>query len=101
MNLDKMLDHLLGIARQHAPTDAVPYAFEQRIMARLKAAGFADPLLHWSRALWRGAMLCCAVMVLSALWGAWPAQNADAVPDFSLDFERAVFAQAAQVDFSE
>lgn len=64
MNLAELERRLLAAARAHPPGDAVPYAFEQRILARLKAAPAADPLAFWARALWRGALSCLAVVLL-------------------------------------
>ena len=56
MNLDDLQKKLLAAARSHPPVDAVPYAFEKRIMARLGAArNVADGWTFWGRALWRAA----------------------------------------------
>ena len=92
MNLDHLIDKLLRTARLHPPSDQVPYAFEKRIMARLMPVCPQDNWTLWGRALWRGAMLCVAVMILSGLWWIVPVQNDTGSPDFTQDFQRAVFA---------
>ncbi len=101
MNLDKLLKKLLAAGRLNPPSDQVPYAFEKRIMARLQGVAFLDPWTLWGRALWRGALLCTGIMVLSGVWWIWPVQSNNASADFVQEFQTAVFAQASQVDYSE
>jgi len=64
MNLAELETKLIAAARCHPPGDRVPYAFEQRVMARLRERPIADASAFWARALWRGAMSCVAVVVL-------------------------------------
>jgi hypothetical protein len=64
MNLAELETKLIAAARSHPPSDHVPYAFEQRVMARLRERPAADPAAFWARALWRGALSCVAVVVL-------------------------------------
>lgn len=59
---------LLEAARSHPPSDHVPFGFEHRIMAHIRALGSEDPWLQWTRALWRAA--APAVMLALAL-GVW------------------------------
>lgn len=76
MNLAKLQEKLLAAARLDRPAEAVPYAFEQRIMARLArvAQESADLWTVWSRLLWRAAAPCLGLTVvlvgLAALSGA-------------------------------
>jgi hypothetical protein len=42
MQLDSLKQKLIAAARQDAPSDRVPFAFEKRIMARLAGAGVPD-----------------------------------------------------------
>jgi hypothetical protein len=63
MNLEQLNDKLLAAARAHAPSDRVPYAFEQRIMARLSSRSVPDTLTLWGQALFRGALTCAAIML--------------------------------------
>ena len=39
MNINLLQEKLIRAARHHPPSEHVPYAFEQRIMARLRFAG--------------------------------------------------------------
>lgn len=64
MNLAELETKLLAAARNNPPSDHVPYAFEQRVMARLRERPAADPAAYWAQALWRGALSCVAVVVL-------------------------------------
>lgn len=66
MNLRQLQTLLLTAARAEPPDERVPYAFGQRVMARLTAAPAADALALWARALWRAALPCVAVVCLLA-----------------------------------
>jgi hypothetical protein len=68
MQLDSLKQKLIAAARQDAPSDRVPFAFEKRIMARLAGAGVPDGWILWSRALWRAAIPCLLIVVFSGLW---------------------------------
>ena len=97
MNLDDLQNKLLAAARNHPPADAVPYAFEKRIMARLGPAPAADGWTLWARALWRAAVPCVAMTLLLAVWtAAAPVTNHDA----DLDIESAIFGADDQPDNS-
>src|SRR4051812_50077247 len=96
MNLDNLQTKLLAAARAMPPDDRVPYAFEKRVMARL-ASGGVDLLGAWSTALWRAAISCVAIMLLSGAWSLWSI-HAHGDADFSQEFETAVFASAGFVD---
>jgi hypothetical protein len=63
MNLENLQHKLILAARAHPPDNSVPYAFEQRIMARLTEPR-ADLWLTWSRLLWRAVGPCLGVMAL-------------------------------------
>jgi hypothetical protein len=100
MNIEALRKKLLAVARTHPPGDHVPFAFERRIMARLAETAPADAWTLWGRALWRAAVSCVAVMVLSGLWSVWPASGNGAAADFSQELETAVFVMADHVDDS-
>lgn len=73
MNLALLQQKLLAAARLDRPSDAVPYAFERRIMARVAelARGPVDLWGAWSRLLWRAATPCLgltAVLLAVALF---------------------------------
>ena len=96
MKLENLQRKLIAVARNATPSDRVPYAFEKRIMARLEGA-CTDLLGAWSAALWRAALGCVVVVVLSGALSLWSNhQNTDG--DFSQEFETAVFASAGSVD---
>ena len=88
MDLNELQRKLFGQARSIAPSDAVPYAFEKRVMARLENAS-ADTWLLWGRALWRAAAACVALSLLLSLWSAWPAKENEPPT-----LESAIFAAA-------
>lgn len=64
MNLDPLQQHLLEAARRNPPSDAVPWAFEQRIMAHIRARRPTDRLTLWTAGLMRAALSSLAVAVL-------------------------------------
>lgn len=69
MKLDKLQQKLIRAARTRVPSDAVPYAFEQRVLARLRGrVQVADPWLAWGVGLWRAAVPCFSLMVLVTAW---------------------------------
>ena len=68
MNLAELHKKLLAAARANPPSDHVPYAFEERIMAHLAARPALDVLATWNRTLWRAAAPCVAVMLLLSAW---------------------------------
>ena len=98
MNPDCLIEKLLAAARATPADERVPYAFEQRIMARLRSTAAWDRWSVWEHALWRSARLCLLILLGSGLWWVWSEQDS---PDFSQEFQHAVFAQATQVDDSE
>jgi hypothetical protein len=97
MNLNNLQTKLIAAARATPPNDRVPYAFEKRVMAHLTGAGRADLLGAWSTALWRAAISCVAIVVLSGAWSLWSSHE-HSQAEFSQEFETAVFASAGAVD---
>lgn len=100
MNLDNLQHKLIATARAAQPNDErVPYAFEKRVMARL-AEVRADLLGAWSHALWRAAVLCIAVMLLSGAWSFFSDDTADdfvgdnSTRDFAQEFESTLLVSA-------
>ena len=90
MDLNELQQKLFAQARSVKPSDAVPYAFEKRVMARLQSSP-ADNWLLWGRALWRAAAACVAFSVLLSVWSAWPVAENEPVT-----LESAVFAAAEE-----
>ncbi len=66
MNLAKLQEKLLAAARLDRPSEQVPYAFEQRIMARLRqvAQDSTEVWTAWARMLWRAATPCLGLTVV-------------------------------------
>jgi anti-sigma-K factor RskA len=98
MNLEALEQKLMQAARSHPPGEQVPYAFEQRILARVKDARRADPVAFWNRVLWRAAFSSIAITLLASAWIALaPA------PDNSLsdDFENIVYAGLNEITDSQ
>lgn len=89
MNLQQLQAKLLNAARNHPPSDHVPFAFEKRIMARL-AKPVVDAWALWGKALWRAAAAC---VIAVALLGSWSLQiESNESTDLSQEFEQTVFA---------
>jgi len=66
MNLEHLQRKLFAAARAAAPEEGMPYAFEQRILARLEGKSAVDISALWARALWRAAVPCVVVTILLA-----------------------------------
>ena len=97
MNLDNLHNKLITAARATPADDRVPYAFEKRVMARLAETVRVDLLGAWSAALWRGAIACLVVTMLSGAWLLWTEPPSDHA-EFTHDFNAAVFASAGSND---
>ncbi|MBC8002641.1 MAG: hypothetical protein H7X97_08645 [Opitutaceae bacterium] len=95
MKTTRLQEKLIAAARQHEPSDAVPYAFEKRIMARIAAHQPVDELALWAGALWRAAASCCLIAVAIAVWSL-PSGSSQDNQDFSQEFETTVFASMDQ-----
>lgn len=70
MNLESMRLKLLAAARYERASQAVPYAFEKRIMSRLAGRAVPDVWAAWAASLWRAVGPCLAVLLMVAL-GTW------------------------------
>ena len=64
MNISDLEKKLMAVARASSPSEAVPYAFEKRIMARLANPAPLDMWGLWSRQFWRAAVPCLALTFL-------------------------------------
>jgi hypothetical protein len=98
MNLEALQKKLLASARANPPTDRVPYAFEQRIMARIREQPALDLATFWTRMLWRAAAPCVAITVVIAAWsqsgsyGTVATHEAGESTDFLNEFEQTMLA---------
>jgi hypothetical protein len=96
MNVDELQRKLIAAARANPPSDGVPFAFEKRIMARLAARPRLDEWALWSRALWRAAAPCFAIMVLLSAWSFLAPNPSAPVNDLSQEIENTLFAAIDQ-----
>ena len=94
MNLDHLQHKLIAAARAHPPADGVPYAFEQRILARLRDLPAVDTWTLWARSLWRAATPCVAVMMLLLAWFLLAPGGHSSTTDMSQELENTVLAAA-------
>lgn len=98
MNLNSLRDKLLAAARANPPADQVPYAFEKRILARLRAQPAPDHGALWTRMLWRAAAPCVALALTVSAWSYMGGQAASTPPEtgeaaeFAPDFEQTMLA---------
>jgi|SRR5437016_3443772 len=91
MSMAELQKKLLDAARANPPADNVPYAFEERIMARLAAKPGFDILAVWNRTLWRAAAPCVAVTLLLGAWTRF-AQGTDGSPEtLAADLESSLY----------
>ncbi|SRR5258705_3239852 len=91
MDLPKLHAKLIAAARRNPSADAVPYAFEKRVMARLETTTVEDRWTLWGKALWRCAF---ASLALAAGLSIWALQTNTEVEH---DLESTMFAAADQL----
>src|SRR6266481_8496778 len=94
LNLTELNRKLIAAARAHPPSDHVPYAFEKRILARIKEPVALDHWAVWSGALWRAAAPCVAIMLLFSAWSVFAPMNRAPATDLSQDIENTLLAAA-------
>lgn len=92
MNIDELQRKLITAARSHPPSDRVPYAFEKRIMERLRKPAQADHWSVWGQALWRAAAPCVAIMLLFTAWTVLSPSAAPTDGDIGQELENTVMA---------
>jgi hypothetical protein len=90
MNLDALHKKLIAVARANPPSDAVPYAFEKRIMARLAGQPVPDLWAGWARAFTRAAALCVIVSAGLIGWSYYSAGEKN--ESLSQDVEKTLYA---------
>lgn len=92
MNVSELEKKLMAAARAHRPTDAVPYAFEKRIMARLAGMPVADVWVLWTRAFWRVATPCLAVAFMACIYSVYLHPTLQPLPELDTELEATVLA---------
>src|ERR1041385_5611001 len=95
MNLIELERKLFALARTRPISNAVPYAFEKRIMARLQRHS-VDQLSLWAQALWRATAPCVAIMLLFGGWCLFAPANTAPGIDLPQQFENTVLAAVDQ-----
>jgi hypothetical protein len=97
MKLEELERRLFEVARAEPPSDRVPLAFEQRVMAHLRARPMLDVWEAWSRALWRAVVPCVAITLLLGAWSLLtPASTPPAATDLSQELDNTVLAAVDQ-----
>ena len=100
MNLTELQKTLIAAARQQAPDERVPYAFEKRITALIVARAGADHWMFWARGLWCAAASCVALAVVFGAVSLFQPVASDSGSDLSQDFENTLLASADLPDTS-
>ncbi|MCF7765283.1 MAG: hypothetical protein K9N62_16575 [Verrucomicrobia bacterium] len=88
---------IIAAAKKAAPSDRVPFAFEKRVMARIRGLSGVDVWAVWSRLLWRAAGPCVAIMLAVSLWAAFSNHQNPALNTLSEDLESSVLAPFASL----
>jgi hypothetical protein len=83
---------LLTAARSEPEDRRVPYAFEKRVMAAIRALPDPGPWWVLTRVLWRAAALCLAVMTLSGMLVYYERHAGPAPETLTVDLENTVLA---------
>lgn len=96
MNLTELQKKLLAAARANPPSDHVPVAFEQRVLAHLKARQPVDVSALWARALWRAVVPCVALTVILLVASFSLTTTGTAAPDLAQAFEQTMLAASDQ-----
>jgi hypothetical protein len=96
MDLENLYRKVIAVARVQAPSERVPYGFEQRIMAQLKRCSVPDEWALWARVLWRAAVPSVAVMLLLIAWSVSAPVGNRPANDLALDLENTLLTAADQ-----
>ena len=100
MNLVKLQQTLIAAARLRTPDERVPLAFEKRITALIAARALADRWSQWSHGLWRAAVSCAAIALVSGVWVLVTRESGNP-NDLSQDFESTLLASVDQSDLPQ
>jgi hypothetical protein len=100
MSLERLQQKLLAAARINPPGDHVPYAFEKRILARLKESPAFDVSALWARALWRATAPCVALTFMLGVWSFIGAGDNAATDneELSQHFEQTMLAAVNEIE---
>ena len=98
MNLTELHRKLIAAARLNEPGDAVPYAFEKRIRARLSPAPRPDEWQAWVRALWVGAGACATIALCLTVWSYHVPDESSFASNFAQDLEQTILDSTVESD---
>jgi len=91
MNLEALQTKLMSAAKANPPSQNVPYCFEKRVMASVRAHSPLNVWALWAQPLWRAALSCVAITMLCGVWSFSHLATTDS-GDLSQDLETAVYA---------
>jgi hypothetical protein len=92
MNIIELQEKLLAAARMTPPSDHAPYAFGKRIMAHLLTRPSIDVWTVWGIALWRAALPCVLIMLLTVTWIYLAAERSNSATPLAVALENTVLA---------
>lgn len=91
MNSSDLHQKIISAARSNPPGGQAPYAFEKRVMARVRSLRPVSTLSLWGRPLWMAALSCVAVTMLCGVWSFASVHTTDN-DSFSQELESVVYA---------
>lgn len=94
MNTTELQRKLIAAARANPPGDHVPYAFEKRVMARLRDKRVMDVWAVWASALWRAAVPCVGITLALSAWAFFAAGPSGSANDLPQDLDNTLLAAA-------
>ncbi len=97
MKTGALQNTIITAAKKAAPGDRVPFAFEKRVMARIRGLSDVDVWAVWSRLLWRAAGPCVAIMLAMSLWAAFSNHQNGGSNTLAEDLESSVLAPFASL----
>ena len=101
MNTSDLQRKLIAAARVQSPSEAVPYSFEKRIMARLVGVRPVDAWAVWASALWRAAVPCIVITLLFTAWTFFATPPGASSTDLSAELDNTLLAGAVQDQSSQ
>jgi hypothetical protein len=93
MKLAELETKLLAVARSVSVSEAVPYAFQKRIMTQIHSRTVIDQWAWWGRALWRAAAPCVAIVLILSAWTLYAPNSGT---DLSQELENTVMVAVQQ-----
>ena len=95
--IEQFEKRLLAAGREAPVDDSVPFAFEKRVMARIRQLRPVDAWSAWGAALWRGLAPCLGIVVVVVAWNALNLRESGRAP-FASALEATFYAPVEMVD---